>query len=63
MTYLCNLCGEKTDDPHGCPCGGEVFPSEPLDLAVGIEFGLFGPEDTGNDQVDPRHVNEGWSYD
>ena len=40
-----------------CDCGGDNIPSDPLpdslDLSVGIEFGIFGPGDTGNDQAQP----------
>ena len=32
---------------------------EPLDLLVGIEFGIFGPGDTGNDKSPP---DDGYPY-
>ena len=28
--YLCNCCGKQSDQPHGCQCGGDNIPSEPL---------------------------------
>lgn len=53
MIYVCNCCGKHGEEPYGCDCGGDNIPSDPLpdslDLSVGIEFGIFGPGDTGND--------------
>ncbi len=57
MIHVCNCCGKHSDEPHGCDCGGDNIPSDPLpdslDLSVGIEFGIFGPGDTGNDESPP----------
>ncbi len=57
MIHVRNCCGKHSDEPHGCDCGGDNIPSDPLpdslDLSVGIEFGIFGPGDTGNDESPP----------
>jgi len=29
-TYICSQCGTDGEDPHGCDCGGENIPSDPL---------------------------------
>ena len=52
------------NQPGFSDCGGDNIPSDPLpdslDLSVGIEFGIFGPGDTGNDFDDGYlHKQEG----
>ena len=52
--FVC--CPHCVFNPLGCRCKyGEYgvaetyFDPDPLDLQVGIEFGIFGESDTGND--------------
>ena len=44
MIYVCDCCAKQSEEPHGCDCGGSVFPNEPLALDPDVDMWDQMPE-------------------